>query len=77
MSEPLSPGKQGLLVEFYEERLKPADVFEMVRRRDEILFQIAALLDEVIAMGIMTPQEQAVMGRVKRLVQGRRGPESA
>lgn len=68
---------QSLLLPVEQEHEKPADIFEMVRRRDELLFQCADALDEIFAMGIMTPQERTALNALRRVVSGRRRPEAA
>jgi hypothetical protein len=67
-------GTQNLLLDVKPEREKAADVFEMVRRRDELLFQCAEALDELFAMGILTPQEHTALRALKRVCEGRRRP---
>jgi len=68
---------QSLLLDVKPEWEKAADVFEMVRRRDELLFQCADALDELFAMGILTPQEQTALRALNRVCEGRQRPTAA
>jgi hypothetical protein len=68
---------QSLLLDVKPEREKAADIFEMVRRRDELLFQCAEALDELFAMGILTPQEHTALRALRKVCQGRTRPADA